>query len=224
MNTQSVEVIPGILEKTFEDILLKARQVIPFTEWIQIDLADGILVPNATFNKPEEFGTRWKLDIKSELHMMIKDPFSVINEWISAGFQRVIFHIEGVPQELKTQESQLTTMIQTVKAKQVEVGIALDTATPASAITTYLNDIDCVLIMTVKAGYSGQKFIPKMLEKVSELHSLKPDLPIEVDGGINEQTARQATDAGATRLVATSAIFQSDTIEKAIEQLKHPNH
>src|SRR3989344_3552637 len=127
MNTQS-EVIPGILEKTFEDILTKARQVIPYTEWIQIDLADGLLVPNTTFNNPEEFGKRWKLDVKSELHMMVKNPFSVADSWAQAGFDRIIMQIEGISQEIKTQNSKVKDIVQNLKQRRIEVGFALDTA------------------------------------------------------------------------------------------------
>lgn len=218
MSSQSIEIIPGILEQTFEEILMKARLVQPYVQWVHIDLADGKLVPNTTFANPEEWRTRWKVPLKTELHMMVKDPLSIVDEWIDAGFNRIVMHVEGI-NNFNEQRTMNKEQIKKLKSKNVEFGLAVDSTTPVEELFPYLDDIDCVLVMTVKAGFSGQSFIPAMLEKVRAIQAQNRDLPIVVDGGIKNNTVYFAVAAGATRLVVTSAIFGNGSIEQNIKQL-----
>ena len=211
-----IEVIPGIFEKDFQRIAERAALIAPFVDWIHIDIADNRLVPNSSFLDPSPFKKLiQETGKKFELHMMIENPVSVSDEWVNAGFQRLLWHMEGI---IKTSDVRLK--IAEIRGRGVEVGLAVDKETPVESVLPYLDDVDCVLIMTIKAGFSGQQFIPEMLDKVRVIRERKPGLPIEVDGGINYETAKLAVAAGATRLVSTSYIFNSGNIREAINRLQ----
>ena len=213
---ETIEVIPGIFEKDFQLIRERAKLVAPFIDWIHIDIADNRLVSNSSFLDPSPFKKLiQETGKKFELHMMIENPVSVSDEWVIAGFQRLLWHMEGIK---RTSDVRLKTA--EIRGRGVEVGLAVDKETPVESVLPYLDDVDCVLIMTIKAGFSGQQFIPEMLDKARVIRERKPGLPIEVDGGINDETARMAVVAGATRLVSTSYIFNSGNIREAINRLQ----
>ena len=213
---ETIEVIPGIFEKDFQLIRERAKLVAPFIDWIHIDIADNRLVSNSSFLDPSPFKKLiQETGKKFELHMMIENPVSVSDEWVNAGFQRLLWHMEGIK---RTSDVRLKTA--EIRGRGVEVGLAVDKETPVESVLPYLDDVDCVLIMTIKAGFSGQQFIPEMLDKARVIRERKPGLPIEVDGGINDETARMAVVAGATRLVSTSYIFNSGNIREAINRLQ----
>ncbi|HLB60861.1 MAG TPA: hypothetical protein VJL83_04635 [Patescibacteria group bacterium] len=213
---ETIEVIPGIFEKDFQLIRERAKLVAPFIDWIHIDIADNRLVSNSSFLDPSPFKKLiQETGKKFELHMMIDNPVSVSDEWVIAGFQRLLWHMEGI---IKTSDVRLK--IAEIRGRGVEVGLAVDKETPVESVLPYLDDVDCVLVMTIQAGFSGQQFIPEMLDKARVIRERKPGLPIEVDGGINDETARMAVVAGATRLVSTSYIFNSGNIREAINRLQ----
>ncbi len=134
-----------------------------------------------------------------ELHMMVDDPITYLKPWADAGFRRFIGHIEKMPDQIAF----------IARAEQLgQVGLAIDAQTSLEKISLSFSDLDCLLVMTVKAGFSGQKFISNNLEKVKLIRS-KTIIPIEVDGGINEQTIINAKQAGATRFIATSFLFNA---------------
>lgn len=203
-------VIPGILENEFADIKKKVAQVAPFVEWVQIDLADGKLVENTSFDDPGLFSGLPSLPRK-ELHMMVENPSRIVEDWINAGFERIVAQIEGMrdPEEF----------IDLVQLSSVEVGLALDLGTPVQEIEKYLELLDVILLMGVDAGFSGQEFDSTVLDKIEEIREFNSDIPIAVDGGINLKTARMCANAGATRVISTSFIFKADNIEKAIKEL-----
>jgi len=215
-----IEVIPGIFEKDFPTIIQKVNRVKGLVSWIQIDIADGKLVPNTSFLDPKPFHELIRTSgMNFELHMMVENPFEVADEWASVGFRRIIAHIEALG-NIKYQESNIKNTIHRLKRQGVEVGLAIDKNTPVETLFPYSETVDCVLVMTIAAGFSGQRFVPQLVEKVKVLKARRQDLPIEVDGGIQENTAKQAIQAGANRLVSTSYIFGSSDIGKAIERLK----
>ncbi len=209
-NKLAHEIIPGILEKDWDAIEKKIEIVKPFAKKIHIDLLDGKFAPNETFFDPQPF-KKYSNDIFFELHMMVDNPIQYLQQWADAGIKRFIGQIERMPSmEEFIAEGQLLG----------EVGLALDTPTSPDAITVNIDDLDFVFVMTVKAGFSRQSFMPEMLEKVKLLRNRSQFIPLEVDGGINDQTLPQAMDAGATRFVSTGFIFGSEHPHLQYETLK----
>lgn len=209
-----VDVIPGILEKDFAEIERRVALVAPHVEWVQVDFADNTLVSNETFN---DFGKWGELisaypNLSFEAHLMVANPEKYIKPAADAGFKRIIAHVEA---------NDPRTFLADAKYEHVEVGVAIDGATEFEQAEPFLDEVDCVLVMTIEAGFSGQSFMPETMEKVKAIRHHYPDLPIEVDGGINDQTAKVAREAGATRLVSTSFLFKDPSaIAEAIEGLK----
>ena len=215
---QTIEVIPGIFEKDFKDIEKRVKLVAPFSEWIHIDIADNKFVPNTSFIDPAPFKKLIEETKKDfELHMMVKSPFSAAKKWAEAGFVRLIMHIENVSDE-KVIKDTMYTMKRAYK--DLQIGLAIDRDTPVEAVFPYLQAVDNILVMTIKAGFSGQELIPDLLEKVRILRAKKYYLPITVDGGINDSNSQSVIAAGANRLISTSFIFNSKDMKEAIQTLK----
>jgi ribulose-phosphate 3-epimerase len=202
------EVIPGILEKDFKEIEKKLQIVKPFSRRVHIDILDGKFTDSISFLDPTPF-SKYKDDFFMEAHFMVDDPASLVKPFGLAGFKRFLGHIE-----------KMKNIEEFVAEGQIfgEVGLALDFQTPISSINIPLDDLDCILLMGVKAGKSGQNFMPEVLEKVRELRK-KSNIAIEIDGGINEETIISAKQEGVERFVATSYIFNSDDPMAAYERL-----
>ena len=215
---------PGTENKTFEEIEKKIELVQPFAKTIHIDVIDGKFANNTTLAEPEPFhkytkelpsGQRGQLlgekGLVFEVHLMVEDPIKHLKKWADAGFHRFIGQIEKMQdQEAFVAEAQLYG----------EVALALDKQSPFDAIKVPLDDLDSLLVMTIQAGFSGQKFEEALLEKVKQARAKSEYLPIEVDGGINDETIAVAAVAGANRFVATSFLFNLDSPEKQYELLK----
>lgn len=203
------EVIPGILEKEWAVIEKKIQTVLPFADAIHIDVLDGIFAENTTFLDPEPFAPYTK-KVPFEVHLMVDDPISYIKPFADAGFQRFIGHVERMPDQVAF----------VARAQEYgAVGLALDAKSSLDAITVPLDDLDFILIMTINAGFSGQKFLPEMANKVQALQK-QADIVVEVDGGITDQTIVQAKEAGATRFVTTSFLFFHENPHEAYKILK----
>lgn len=196
-----VVISPGILEKDWSEIERKLEIVKPFAKSVHIDILDGKFAPNTTFLDPTPF-LKYSKDLFLELHMMVENPIQYLKPFAEAGFKRFLGHIE-----------QMSDQAEFVAQAQLlgEVGLAIDGPTSLENIKVPLSDLDCVLIMTIKAGASGQEFNPEYLKKVEILRSAQNDIgiPVEIDGGINDRTILQAKETGAVRFVANSFIFGS---------------
>ena len=207
-----VEIIPGIgPQQDWKIIEERLNLIIPHTEWAQLDFADNTWVPNTTFldmTKFKDFSDKVSL----EAHFMVANPEKYIRAAADSGFKRLIAHIEAHDPRV---------FLDQVKYEQVDVGIAIDGPTEFEEVEPFLEEVDFVLVMTVESGFSGQPFLPECIEKIKSIHSYLPDLPIEVDGGITDKTARIVKEAGATRLVSTNYIFQDPAaVAAAIDRLK----
>lgn len=193
------EVLPAIFEKDWHLIAEKLEIVRPFARSVHIDLLDGKFASNTSLLDPAPF-EEYSQDFFFELHMMVENPVEYLDAWSKAGFRRFIGQIEMMPDQKAF----------VAKAQGLgEVGLALDLPTSTRALTVPVSTLDSVLVMTVKAGLSGQVFQESALEKVKELAGKGARL-IEVDGGINDQTLPLAHEAGATRCVATSYLFWNE--------------
>jgi ribulose-phosphate 3-epimerase len=201
------EVIPAILAKTRGELLDRIDRVRSHVKMIQIDIMDGVFVPNKTI------GIGDLLDLppgRYEFHWMVSDP----ENWIAKikGNHIHLVHIETI--------SDFSLIERVVKESGGVLGLALNPETPIERIMPYVKKAKRVLVMTVRPGFSGQKYIYEMEHKVRELRHLFPSLDIEVDGGVSDETVGHAYSSGANILAAASAIFSSSDIKGAIAELK----
>ncbi|HUC93414.1 MAG TPA: ribulose-phosphate 3-epimerase [Paenibacillus sp.] len=186
-------------------------------DWIHVDIMDGHFVPNITFGPVVVGAVRQATKLPFDVHLMIKEPERYIADFAKAGADRITVHAEACVH--------LHRVIHMIKEQGIPAGVALNPATPLSAVEHVLEDIDLVLCMTVNPGFGGQAFIPAVLAKLRELRD-KADkrglsgLHIQVDGGINKETARLVKEAGANVLVAGSAVFARPDRAAAIAELR----
>ena len=171
------------------------------SEYIHIDVMDGMFVPNISFGIPMLSAVRSYTDMFLDVHLMITDPLRYAQAFAEAGADRITFHLES--------NSDPRATLEAIRSTGCKAGIALKPATPPEAVFPYLSLTDMVLVMTVEPGFGGQSYLPDMTDKIRQLHRAFPDLCIQVDGGINEKTASLARGAGASELVTGSYLFQS---------------
>jgi ribulose-phosphate 3-epimerase len=173
-------------------------------DWIHIDVMDGHFVPPITMGQVVVEACRRATTLPLDVHLMVEDPDKMLESFAEAGADHIHVHYEASPD--------LNASLARIRELGCKAGIAINPATPASAITEALPNADIVLVMSVNPGYSGQTFISEVLPKVSELSEMiaDADLPtvIEVDGGIDAETLPAALAAGARVFVAASAVYK----------------
>lgn len=201
---------PSILSADFARLGEQVRELDESgAQYVHIDVMDGMFVPSISFGMPVIKSIRPCSDRIFDVHLMIEEPARYIEDVVAAGADLITVHAESC--------KHLDRTIDSIKEKGILAGVALNPATPLSAIEYVLPKVDMVLIMTVNPGFGGQKLIPYTLDKVRELKKiidakgLKTD--IEVDGGITLENVTEAMDAGANIIVAGSAVFQGDLVE-----------
>jgi ribulose-phosphate 3-epimerase len=182
----------------------------------QVDVMDGRFVPNITFGALAIESLRPLTRLVIEAHLMVEPPEDFIERFAKAGADTIIVHQEATPH--------LHRAIQQIHHFGKKAGVAINPSTPASTLSEILGSVQMVLVMTVNPGFGGQDFIPETLSKIRQVRNAIQDrgldCEIEVDGGINHQTARLAVEAGANVLVAGSAVFDSkEGISAAIQGL-----
>lgn len=208
----STEVIPGILEKNWEEIEKKIQLISKFSKKIHVDLIDGKFAENTTFLDPLPFSD-YADDIFFEAHLMVEEPLQYLPSLGQAGFKRFLGHIEKMSsQEEFVAQGQLLG----------EVGLALDLGTSTDLIKVPFEDLDAILLMTIRAGNSGKDFYMASVARIEELR-LKTQIPIEVDGGIDLQTLPMCKKAGANRFVSTSFISTAGNPQEAFASLSKIN-
>jgi ribulose-phosphate 3-epimerase len=202
-------VIPGILEKDWQEIERKLAVIRPFSKVVHIDFLDGKFCEETSLMDFQAFA-KYKDDFLMEAHLMTENPTQFIKPLAVVGFKRFLGQVE-----------KMGDVDEFIAEGQIfgEVGLAIDSPTSIDSINVQFDDLDCVLLMGDKAGKSGQVFLPETLEKIKDLR-LRTQIPIEIDGGINEQTIVQAKAAGANRFVTTSFVFQSEDPLNSFEKLE----
>lgn len=234
-----IEIIPAIMPDAYEDLLAKASRVRSLVPLAQIDVMDGAFVKSKSWPYSEG-GTRkephfvalmaqdeglpfWE-DLDYEIDLMIGEPEKHIDEWLPLGASRLIFHIESIKDlDLFWSHDMWKEGARDIGGeKVVQLGLAINPDTSLDTILPFMEKIDFVQCMGIsRIGYQGQPFDERVLGHINQLRVKYPNMPISVDGGVNVETAGLLKQAGATRLVAGSAIFGAEDIPEAIELLKN---
>ena len=186
------------------------KKIEPYADLVHLDIADGRFVPNKTIDGCEEL-KKISTKLNFEVHLMVREPGKIIDQWFETKALRFLIHWESVD------ETEL--LINRVKGSGREVGLVLNPETEYSSIEPYVDGIDLVQFMTVDPGFYGSPFLPGVLEKIRNFHLQYPGKIIQVDGGINPETLKLVKEAGASQATVGSYIFGGDNIEKAIEEL-----
>ncbi|UNB45381.1 ribulose-phosphate 3-epimerase [Staphylococcus coagulans] len=183
---------------------------------LHFDVMDGQFVPNISIGFPILEAVRSATSLPIDVHLMINNPEQYIDTFIDKGANKLSVHYEATPH--------IHRIVQRIKNRGVEAGVVINPGTPISALDTLLDEVDYVLIMSVNPGFGGQKFIPSSLRKIAQLKELRNqrelDFKIEVDGGVNAETATQVIEAGADWLVAGSYFFNQQNYQQATQILK----
>jgi ribulose-phosphate 3-epimerase len=209
---------PSILSADFihlGDAIAQAEQA--GADWIHIDVMDGHFVPNLTMGPFVVEAVRRATALPLDVHLMIEAPERLVPNFAAAGADHMIVHVEAT--------RHLNRLLHQIHELGAKAGVALNPATPASAISEVLDLADQVLVMTVNPGYSGQKFIPATMHKVRQIRGMLDQAgstaEIQVDGGIDVETAPLAVAAGATVFVAATAVFRAGKpIAEAVSRLR----
>ncbi|WP_313798717.1 ribulose-phosphate 3-epimerase [Cytobacillus sp.] len=212
-----VKIAPSILSADFsklgEEILDVERGG---ADYIHVDVMDGHFVPNITIGPLIVEAIRPVTKLPLDVHLMIENPDQYIESFAKAGADYITVHVEACHHLHRT--------IHFIKSLGVKAGVVLNPATPVQMIEDIIDDVDMVLLMTVNPGFGGQKFIPSVLRKIAAVKKMADNkgltIEIEVDGGVNEETAKLCIEAGANVLVAGSAVYNQEDRAKAIAAIK----
>jgi len=210
-------IAPSILSADFSKLGDEIRSVEEAgADWIHIDVMDGHFVPNITMGPQIVKAAKRVTSLPLDVHLMIENPDQYIPDFADAGAYLISVQVEACVH--------LNRTIQMIREYDVQPGVVLNPSTPLSSIEWVLDDVDFVLIMSVNPGFGGQAFIPSSLEKIRTLRDMLEDRElstlIQVDGGVNEKTIAEISQAGVDVFVAGSAIFRSKDYKKTIESLR----
>lgn len=212
-----VKIAPSILSADFAQLGKEINSVeVGGADYIHIDVMDGHFVPNITIGPLIVDAVRPTTELPLDVHLMIEHPSLYVEDFVKAGADIITVHQEAC--------THLHGTIQQIKTLGAKAGVVLNPATPVTLIEEILADVDMVLLMTVNPGFGGQKFIQNVVPKIKRLNELREKhqyrFEIEIDGGVNTETAKQCVDAGADVLVAGSAVFNQADRALAIQAIR----
>lgn len=212
-----VKIAPSILSADFSRLGDEVKAVEGAgADWIHIDVMDGHFVPNITVGPMVVEAVRKVTELPLDVHLMVQDADRYIKDFARAGADILTVHVEACPHLHRT--------IHHILEQKVRAGVVLNPSTPLSSLEEVLHEIDMVLLMSVNPGFGGQNFIPSLLDKTMNLKEImsnyEHEFDLEVDGGVKVENAGEIKEAGASVLVAGSAIFDSKDYQKAIKQLR----
>ncbi len=213
---RKLQLAPSILTADFARLGDQIASVSPFVDWFHLDVMDGHYVPNLSFGPDVVRSIRSHTDKPFHVHLMISEPLRYAERFAAAGADRISFHPEVVPD--------VSGAVAAIRATGAGVGAAIQPDVPLAAVEDVLEDLDVILVMTVRPGFGGQSFLEEVVPKIAEARRLVEErglrADIEVDGGVNLVTAARAAGAGADILVAGSAIFDGVDAPGAAKALR----
>lgn len=210
----NLKIAPSILSADFAYLAQDCRDVLNAgADWLHIDVMDGDFVPNLSLGIPVLAGLSKAVDAFYDVHLMIRRPLEYIEAFARAGADLITFHLEA--------DSDVEKTIEAIHAAGCKAAVSVKPATPVEEVFPYLDRLDMVLIMSVEPGFGGQKFMPQAVDKIAALRERAGDgLMIQVDGGVDANTAPLCTRAGADVLVAGSAVFGKKNRKEAISAIR----
>ena len=201
-----IKIAPSILSADFA-YLARDIEKIATADYVHVDVMDGLFVPNISIGIPVVKSIRPTTDLPLDVHLMIERPVRYVEQFCDAGADIVTCHVEADTEE------NILAAIDKIHAKGKKAGVVVKPRTPASAVLPFIDKVELILVMTVEPGFGGQKFMADMMPKVQAIRgyidAMNPACELEVDGGVNEQTAEVCKAAGANVLVAGSAYFKA---------------
>ena len=211
---QRIIVSPSILSADFANLERDIKKVEDAgADWLHVDVMDGHFVPNITIGVPVVKSIRQITKLPLDVHLMIENPEKYVEPFVKAGADILTFHYEAV--------DNVENIVKLIKSFGIKAGMSIKPKTLPDKILKYLPILDLILVMTVEPGFGGQSFMEDCAEKLPVIRqNAHEKLFIQVDGGINDKTAKICTSKGANSLVAGNYIYKSDNITKAIESLK----
>lgn len=211
-----LQLSPSILTADFGRLGEEVRSVVEFVDWFHLDVMDGHYVPNLTFGPSTVEAVRRACDLPLHVHLMIEDPLRYAEVFVRAGATRISFHPEVV--------EDVAEVIGRIREAGAGPGLAVHPDIDVSVIEPHLDDLDVVLMMTVRPGFGGQAFLPEVLPKIRRagelLTSAAATADIEVDGGVNLSTVDETVAAGGQILVAGSAVFDGKDAVAAAKRMR----
>ena len=209
-----IKIAPSLLAANFASLAQEVKKMeTAGADLFHVDVMDGHFVPNLTIGPMVVRSIRDSTSLPLDVHLMIKEPERFVEAFAKAGSNGLTIHVEA-------SGKQTPALLQKIKGLGLRSGLALNPGTPLAKVVPFLSQVDMVLLMTVHPGFGGQSFITSVLPKIAQLRALfKGD--IEVDGGINAQTARQAVEKGANVLVAGTYLFRAEDPREAILSLRN---
>lgn len=207
-----VQIIPAVLETSedkYQQTIERLNNCEALTDgFVHIDFADNQFVPNQTVGP--EIISKYPTSLKKEAHLMVSHPKQWIDKLIEAGFERIIFHFES--------EDDPDQVINDIKSKDKEVGIAINIETPIEKLTPYADKIEVVLVMTIVPGFQGQPFILEALDKVKDIKSRNWNIRVGVDGAVRDTNIKDIIDSGVDFVTAGSFLLKGD-IDENLERI-----
>jgi ribulose-phosphate 3-epimerase len=219
INGRPVLLAPSVLSADFARLGEQARDAAAAgADWIQIDVMDGVFVPNISVGLPVVAALRRAVGLTLDCHLMIVQPERYVEDFVRAGANHVTVHVEAT--------AHLHRTIQHIKQLGATAGVALNPATPIGALEEILPYVDLVLVMSVNPGFGGQAYIPTSTDKIARLRRMLDErglghVHLQVDGGVHQGNVAEVAGAGATNIVAGSAVFNDkQTVEQAIAAMR----
>lgn len=207
----NIKISPSILASDYANLQSELDRI-STSDLIHVDVMDGHFVPNISIGAPVVASIKKVCSVPFDVHLMISNPLDYVEDFANAGADIICFHTEC--------DSDVEKTVDKIISLGKKPALAIKPATPVDDVVKYLDKLSMVLVMTVEPGFGGQSFMESTMPKIEAIRKINPDIDIEVDGGINPETIKIASRAGANVFVAGSAVFKSENPAQTIALLK----